>query len=116
MSEALVIMDNEKIKSAKTTTTVVYALQAASLLIGITLIVAIIINYIKKGDVQETWLDSHFRWQIRTFWFSLIWLISGFLTYFIVVGYFILILNMIWVIYRIVRGWLRLLDGREMYT
>ncbi|WP_089725131.1 DUF4870 family protein [Candidatus Thiosymbion oneisti] len=116
MSEELVIMDDEKTKSAKTITTVVYALQAASFLLGITFIVAVIINYIKKGDVQETWLDSHFRWQIRTFWFSLLWLILGLVTYFIGVGYVILIVNMIWIIYRIVRGWLRLLDGKEMYT
>lgn len=116
MSEELVTVDDEKIKSAKTITTVVYVLQAASLLLGITFIVAVIVNYIKRSDVQKTWLDSHFRWQIRTFWFSLLWLISGFLTYFILVGYFILIADMIWVIYRIVKGWLRLYDGKEMYT
>ncbi len=115
MSEELV-MDEGKIKSAKTITTVIYVLQAISFLIGITFIVAVVINYIKKGDVHGTWLDSHFRWQIRTFWFSLLWLILGLVTYFIVVGYFIIIVNIIWIIYRVVRGWLHLLDGKEMYT
>ena len=83
MSEELVVMDEGKIKSAKTITTIIYVLQAISFLIGITFIVAVVINYIKKGDVQGTWLDSHFRWQIRTFWLSLLWLILGLVTYFI---------------------------------
>ncbi len=51
----------------------VYGLQAASFFFGITAIAAVIINYVKKDDVLNTWLASHFRWQIRTFWFGLFW-------------------------------------------
>ena len=108
--------DDPRVKSARTITLVVYALQAAAFLLGITSIVAIIINYVKRGDVQGTWLASHFRWQIRTFWFSLLWSIIGMVTIFIAVGYVILLADVIWVIYRIVKGWLRLVDNKPMYT
>ena len=116
MNQGASSTEDEQNKSAKTITTVVYALQAASFLLGITFIVAVVINYIKKEDVQGTRLESHFRWQIRTFWFSLLWSVIGFITAFIVIGYFILIADGIWVIYRIVKGWLRLADNKEMYA
>ncbi len=107
---------NQNNNAQKTITTVVYALQAASFLLGITYIVAIIINYVKKDDVRGTWLESHFRWQIRTFWFSLLWSAIGIIGIFFIIGYLLLIANALWVIYRIVKGWLRLNDGKEMYT
>jgi len=100
--------------AAKTLTTVVYALQAASFFFGITSIVAIIINYVKIDDIRGTWLESHFRWQIRTFWFGLLWGVIGAATFILVIGWFILIADAIWVIYRIVKGWLRLNDGKEI--
>ena len=101
--------------SGRRLTLLVYALQAASFLIGLTLIVAVVINYVKRRDVQGTWLESHFRWQIRTFWFSLLWSAIGALTLVILIGYPILLADMVWLIYRIVRGWLALNDGRPMY-
>ena len=70
----------ENLKSEKGVTTVVYALQAASFLFLITLLIGVIINYVKRDDVKGSWLESHFRWQIRTFWFSLLWAIVGFIT------------------------------------
>jgi len=102
--------------SAKTITTAVYALQAASFLFGITSIVGVIINYVKNSDVQGTWLESHFRWQIRTFWFALLWSIIGIVLAYVFVGVIILLANAVWFIYRIVKGWLRLADGKEMYA
>lgn len=102
-------------KSGKTLAMIVYALQAASFFLGLTLFVAVIINYVKKEDVRGTWLESHFRWQIRTFWFSLLWSLIGVLTFVAVIGYFILLADMLWLIYRIVKGWLRLADGKPMY-
>ena len=108
--------DDQGLKSARTITLVVYALQAAAFLVGVTSIVAIIINYVKRSDVQGTWLASHFRWQIRTFWFSVLWSIIGVVTTFIIVGYVILLADVIWVIYRIVKGWLRLVDNKPMYA
>ncbi|MDQ7002175.1 MAG: hypothetical protein Q9N02_05755 [Ghiorsea sp.] len=102
--------------SLKTITTIVYALQAVSFFIGITFIAAVILNYVKKEDVQGTWLASHFRWQIRTFWFGLLWSIIGFISLIIIVGYVILIANAIWIVYRIIKGWLRLSEGKPMYA
>ncbi|MBN1957334.1 MAG: hypothetical protein JW773_03945 [Desulfuromonadales bacterium] len=101
--------------SAKTLTMLVYALQAASFLLGLTLFVAVIINYVKREEVRGTWLESHFRWQIRTFWFSLWWSLLGVLTFVAVIGYFILIADMLWLIYRIVKGWLQLANAQPMY-
>lgn len=102
--------------SAKTLTTIIYALYAASLLVGITAIVAIVMNYIKKDDVAGTFLESHFRWQIRTFWFGLLWSIIGAITFIIAIGWFVLAANGIWLIYRIVKGWLNLSENKPMYS
>lgn len=104
------------VKADKTLGFIVYALYAASAFVGLTAIVAIIINYVKKSDVAGTLLESHFRWQIRTFWFGLLWGVVGALTVFFVVGVFILIADGIWILYRIVKGALRLNDNRPMYA
>lgn len=109
-------IDDERLKSLKMITLVVYGLQAASFLFGITAIVAIIINYVKLDDVRGTWLESHFRWQIRTFWFSLLWGVFGFITFLLIFGYFVLIADGVWVIYRVVKGGLNFFDGKEMYV
>jgi uncharacterized membrane protein len=106
----------DPLKQAKTVTMIVYALQAGSFLLGVTSIAAIIINYLKKEEVQGTWLASHFRWQIRTFWFGLLWGAVGALTALIGIGFVLLGFDLVWVIYRIVKGWLRLSEGKEMYT
>lgn len=102
-------------KRERNITTIIYALQALSFFFGITLFAAIIINYVKRDDVRGTWLESHFRWQIRTFWFSLLWSVIGAVSLIFVIGYFILIGGMLWLIYRIAKGWLNLANGREMY-
>ena len=106
----------DPLKQARTVTMIVYALQAGSFVVGITSIAALIINYLKREEVQGTWLASHFRWQIRTFWFGLLWGALGALTALAGIGFFLLGADIIWVIYRIVKGWLRLSEGKEMYT
>lgn len=105
-----------KEQSAKTLTTIIYALYAASLFVGITAIIAIVMNYIKKDDVAGTFLESHFRWQIRTFWFGLLWSVIGAITFIIAIGWFVLAANAIWLIYRIVKGWLNLSENKPMYV
>jgi uncharacterized membrane protein len=123
--------------SLLTYTHVIYALHALSVLIGVTgpativgsfvfglpSIIAVIMNYVRRSDVRGSWLDSHFSWQIRTFWFALLWItlagiISaplvlliglGIVTFFVaaaVVG--------LWVLYRVIRGWLALRDGKPL--
>lgn len=91
--------------------------------LGLPSLVALIINYVKKSDVRGTWLESHFRWQIRTFWFVLGWavlilLVSAPLVLLLglglVTGWVGLGVLGVWAIYRIARGWLRLKDREEM--
>ena len=101
-------------KQLKTVATVVYALQAAGFFLGITWIVAVIVDYVKKDDAAGTWLESHFRWQIRTFWFGLLWAVLGAILFVLIVGWFILAADAIWIIYRIVKGWLNLSENRPM--
>lgn len=101
---------------AKTLTIIIYALQAASFIVGLTFLVAVIINYIKRDDVRGTWQESHFRWQIRTFWFCLLWGLLGAFLSAVVVGIFILLANAVWVIYRIAKGWINVADNKPMYA
>ncbi len=103
------------LSAAKTLTTILYALYAASFFVGITAIAAIIINYIKRDEVAGTYLESHFRWQMRTFWFGLLWLVLGGLLTIVGVGFFVLIANGIWMLYRVIKGYLNLNDGKPMY-
>ena len=112
--EAKPVIEDERLRSARTVTMVVYGLQAASFLLPVTALVGVIINYVKRPDLAGTWLESHCRWQIRTFWVGLAAGIAGALLLFVVVGWFILAVTAIWVIYRIVFGFLRLLDNRGM--
>lgn len=107
-------MEEEKLKSLKTLAMVVYALQAAGFFVGLTWIVAVVMNYVKKDEVAGTWLESHFRWQIRTFWFGLLWGVVGGLLAVVVVGFAVLFAAAVWIIYRIVKGWLNLNDNKPM--
>jgi uncharacterized membrane protein len=107
-------MEEEKLRSLRTLTMVVYALQAAGFFIGLTWIVAVIVNYVKREEVAGTWLESHFTWQIRTFWFGLLWGVVGGILTLVLVGILVLLAAGIWVIYRIVKGWLNLNDGKPM--
>ena len=120
----------------KTWTQVIYALHAFSLLTGILgaatvvgafltgwpSIIAVILNYVKRAEARGTWLESHFRWQIRTFWFGLLWIALCVLFIIATLGIGILIawlpmaLVGLWFIYRIVRGWMALSAGRPMYV
>jgi uncharacterized membrane protein len=122
--------------SLVTLTNVVYALHAVSLVVGAfgaatvigsflfgwPSIIAVIINYVKRSDVRGTYLESHFRWQIRTFWYALLWavlaaavsllltpVLIGFLTWPVM-----MFALGVWAIYRIARGWLALREGRPM--
>jgi uncharacterized membrane protein len=122
--------------SLVTWTQVVYGLHAFSLLTGIIgtativgafltgwpSIIAVILNYVKRSEARGTWLESHFRWQIRTFWFGLLWISLCLLFIIATFGLGILIawipmaLVGLWFVYRIVRGWVALAGGRPMYV
>ena len=93
-----------------------------SFLFGWPSIIAVIINYVKRGDARGTWLESHFTWQIRTFWFAVVWAILVFLIglplTLVVIGFGVWALGFfvlgVWAIYRIAKGWLRLNDRRPI--
>ena len=107
--------NDERLQSLKNIVTLCYALYALSLLgFGITAIVAIVIDYIKRDEARGTWLESHFRWQIRSFWFGLLWIVLGAITFLIVIGWVILAVACVWFIYRIAKGWLNLNDNKPM--
>ncbi len=129
-------VSREPDSSLVTTTHVTYGLHALGLALGAfgaatvigsfvfgwPSIIAVIINYVKRGEARGTWLESHFTWQIRTFWFAVLWsaivlavglpltlLLVGFAIW--AVGFFIL---GIWAIYRITRGWMALRDRKAV--
>jgi len=81
-------------------------------------ILAVVLNYIKRSEARGTYLESHFRWQIRTFWFALLWVVLAWLLVFTLIGiplaFALASLAGLWVLYRVVRGWLRLNDKRAM--
>jgi uncharacterized membrane protein len=104
----------EKLANLKQLTMITYILYAVSWVVGFTAIVAIVINYVKREDTAGTIYESHFTWQIRTFWWSLLWAVIGLVLAFVVVGIPILIADAIWVIYRIVKGFLNWNDGKPM--
>jgi uncharacterized membrane protein len=119
-----------------TWTQAIYALHALSLLTGILgaativgsfligwpSIIAVILNYIKRSEVRGTWLESHFQWQIRTFWFGLLWVSLCIIFVVMTFGLGLIIVWLpiavvsLWFVYRIARGWLALRDGRAMYA
>ena len=120
--------------SLVTYTHAIYALHALSVLIGITgpatiignfvfglpSILAVVMNYARQPEVEGTWLQQHFRWQIRTFWYALLWAVVCVLVALTVIGIPFALLGFaalaIWIVYRVARGWLALKDGRPMYV
>jgi uncharacterized membrane protein len=106
---------SEELASLKTITTVVYALQALSFAFGVTALVGLIINYVKRDDVAGTLYESHFNWQIRTFWWGLLWGVLGSILIFALgLGLVVLFVAWVWAIYRVVKGWLKLNDGKPV--
>jgi uncharacterized membrane protein len=119
-----------------TWTQAIYALHALSLAIGILSaatvvgaflfgwpsIVAVILNYVKRSQARGTWLESHFRWQIRTFWFGALWVVlcGLFVVFTLGLGLFVVWMPLgivaLWFIYRVVRGWMALSNHRQMYA
>ena len=128
------MVDRNPEPSLVTYTHVMYALHALAALIGITgtvtvagqfvfgvpSIIAVIMNYVRRNDARGTWLESHFSWQLRTFWYAALWVVlvavASAPLMLVLVGFFTFGLGLavigLWVIYRVLRGWLALKDGR----
>jgi uncharacterized membrane protein len=121
-------------ESLITYTHVIYALHALAVLIGLTTmhtvvlsfvgglpsIIAVIMNYARRSATVGTFLESHFRWQIRTFWYALLWALVCFVLIVSILGILLGLTGFaalgVWIIYRVVRGWLALRDRRPMYV
>jgi uncharacterized membrane protein len=93
----------------------VYALQAAGFLFGLTWIVGVVINYLKIDDVRNTWLETHFNWQLRTFWLGLAGMAVAWLLMVVKIGVLIGFAVTVWAVYRVAKGWLALNDRKAMY-
>jgi uncharacterized membrane protein len=124
----------QPLDSALTVANVVYALHGFAIVVGLAgsatvvgsflmslpSVLAVILNYAKRRDARGSWLDSHYRWQIRTFWYAFAWLLGAFLLFATVIGIpvslGVLLALSAWLIYRIARGWLRLRDRLPMYA
>lgn len=124
----------EPLPSVITVANIVYALHAFAIVVGVMgtatvvgsfvgsvpSIVAVVLNYIKRSDARGTWAESHYRWQIRTFWYSIVWVIVAGVLFVTLIGipfaFAILGILAIWLAYRIGKGWLRLRDRRPMYA
>ncbi len=133
MSEPVPTPDPQGVRpSLVQITHVIYALHAAAVVIGVTSaatvaggfvfglpsLVAVLLNYLKRSDVNGTWLESHFRWQIRTFWFTFLWLVVYGLLIITIIGipiaWIMIAILGLWVGYRVIRGWVALADARPV--
>jgi uncharacterized membrane protein len=93
----------------------VYILQGFGFVTGgLAWIAAMMVNYIKFDSVRGTWLESHFRWQLNTFWYGLLWWVIGFISWLLLLAWLVWGVLTLWAIYRVVRGALLLNDGRPI--
>jgi uncharacterized membrane protein len=113
-------------------THVIYGLHAVTVVVGATTpafivtafvfglpsIIAVILNYVKRSEARGTYLESHFRWQIRTFWFAVLWCAIGGVLMLTIVGIpvavVLFVATGVWLAYRVIRGWLALRDGKPV--
>jgi uncharacterized membrane protein len=126
------VSERTSLEGLRAWTHVIYALHAWSVLAGLLTpalvvtmfvtgwpsLIAVVLNYVKRSDARGTPLESHFRWQIRTFWIALPLLLLGgvlWLTLFLIpVAFLVLGLTGLWIVYRIARGWIALAQGKPM--
>ena len=93
----------------------VYILQGFGFLTGgLTWIAAMMVNYIKRDSVRGTWLETHFRWQLNTFWYGLLWWVVGLVSWLLLLGWLVWGILTLWAIYRVVKGALLLNDNRSI--
>jgi uncharacterized membrane protein len=122
-------MTDDSLSGLVRLTHIIYALHAFSAVMGVVSsaavvtafltgwpsILAVILNYAKRSAVRGTFLESHFRWQIRTFWFALLWVVVATILVVTIIGiplaWILVLFTGLWVLYRIARGWLALNEG-----
>ena len=132
MERTGIVTGERNLDGLRAWTHVIYALHAWSVVAGIVTpalvltafllgwpsILAVIFNYIKRADAKGTMYESHFRWQIRTFWFAVPWALAGLVLWLtlllIPLAILLWIATGIWVAYRVIRGWITLVRNRPM--
>lgn len=132
MADYEVITANDELEGPRAWCHVMYGLHALSAVGGVLTsativgafitgwpsILAVIINYATRSRVGASWLESHWRWQLRTFWFAVLWALAAVFLFFTFVGipfaWALIVGTGLWVLYRVVRGWLALLDRRAV--
>ncbi len=126
------LIPERNIEGARAWCHVIYGLHALAVLVGVSgaatvagafvfglpSLIAVVLNYLKRAEVSGTWLYSHYRWQIRTFWFTLLWLLVYGLLIITFIGipiaWMLIVILGLWVAYRVIRGWLALADRRPI--
>lgn len=122
-------------ESKKNLTLILYVLYIVAIVTGgILAVVALIINYVKRADMQGSIFASHFTWQIRTFWWYLFWNIIAFIPFMALtltnnnpdlftglallatlICFAIILISWIWIVYRAIRGLIYLTENKAMY-
>jgi uncharacterized membrane protein len=113
MSDVALSEDEEK--KRRDLALLVYVLQAAGFLVGLTWVVGVVINDLKIEAVRNTWLETHFNWQLRTFWLGLAGMIVAWVLAILKIGVLVGLAVTVWAIYRVAKGWLALVDRKPMY-
>ncbi len=93
---------------------ITYILYLVGFVVGITGLIAIIMNYVKRNEMRGTWLESHVDWQIKTFWYSLIGYVLGLFLSVILIGYLLILVVFVWHVYRLVKGLIALNDNKPI--
>ncbi|UCV12063.1 hypothetical protein KI614_02115 [Dechloromonas denitrificans] len=133
MSEPVAVVEVNGVRASLVQLThFIYGLHAIAVFVGITSaatvaggfvfglpsLCAVFLNYLKRGEVRGTWLESHFLWQIRTFWFTLLWLVVYGLLIVTIIGiplaWILIAVLGLWVGYRVIRGWVALFGERSL--
>ena len=101
----------QAVESTEGMAKIVYILYMVGIVIGLTSVVGVIMAYIYK-DNAPAWMQSHYQFQIRTFWIGILYFVVGFILSFIGIGVLILLFWAIWIIVRCVKG-IQVLDRKE---
>ena len=104
-------MNEPKQDNSSSIAKVIYILLIVGTIIGVTGIIAVIMAYVNKDDSTH-WLQTHYRFQIRTFWIGLLYATIGTITFSIIIGYFILLFTFFWLIIRCAKG-LKQLENKQ---
>lgn len=109
------MVTSKQLNTLNKITIFIYVLQLISLFTAIPMFIAVIINYVRYKDVKGTWYESHFRWQMNTFWYGLLFYFVGVCLHFYIIGFVIMAITWFWQLYRILKGCITFSEHHPMY-